>query len=209
MSIKLENFLVLLITCAICAGVIAWSFFLNFGKISIQANVPFEIHNISKQTIVCQNKQCFQKVPIGTFEATFTSAGYHDITQQIVIKRFQTTNFSLNFILKPVLISHGFYKPLPYSDYLPVEIKSSTTLQWDKQNKNVAYVKAQDSNFELFIWNKKEQKSKKITNLFRLQKPIIYWGNTGKFLLLQNEINYYLIAFMAFIPLKYLFISPL
>jgi len=192
MSIRLEKFLILFVTLAVCALILAWSFFLNFGKIQISSNQPFEIYNLAKQPLVCETKECFFKVPIGTFNVTFQAEEFKNITAQIEIRRFQTTEATLNFEYQPVLIKSGNITNAEESDF---KIKFVTDAQekWDKYLQNVAYFKTEGRKTELMLYNKPIDEFVKITNFYNFEDAEIFWGEIGDKLIVRNNQDFYLV----------------
>lgn len=192
MSFRSEKILVLFITLLISAGVLVWSFFLHFGKISIEANQPFEIQGIGKQTITCLASPCLIKVPTGVFNASFKAKDFREIQGTVEIQRFQTTSVKLTFEYQPILkkLNQSFLKEqLP----LPSSLQAQIAPTWNFEKTKVAYLKTDNFNFELWIWDKNTKKTTKITNFYNFIQPVLFWDQINQFILVQNQADFYLV----------------
>lgn len=193
MSLRLEKFLVLFVTLILCGLILAWSFFLNFGKIEINSNQPFEIHGLAKQPILCQSTYCLEKVPIGVFNATFKSDQFKDINTILEIRRWQTTEAILTFEYEPVLIVSEKPQVETKLPETPSELGEETLLVWDKYLQNAVYFNKQGTKTELMLWNNPAKENLKITNFYNFEDAAIYWGKTGTKILVRNNTDYYLV----------------
>lgn len=192
MSIKLEKYIVLFVTLLLSAGIIAWTFFLHFGKIQITSNQPFTIQGLGKTDLNCPKTSCLHKVPIGNFNVTFHAENFRNLRTKIEIKRFQTSELDLIFEYQPILntLQNTIAKEeLP----IPTELKKDISPTWNKQNNKIVYLQNNENLLELLIWDKQTKESNKITNFYSLKKPQFYWDNLNKNILLQDQNDFYLI----------------
>lgn len=186
MSPKLEKFIVLIGTLIVCIGIIAWSFFFNFGKIEIESNQPFQVEGIGKTPLVCQTGKCLYKVPTGVFEAIFHADQYQDILTPIEIRRFQTTSAELNFKFAPQLITlSNNSTPNPILE-LPDFLQNNPFYRWNQAKTQIAFLEEDATRLILFIWDIKNEQKNKITFFYNLTNPEFFWG-TKKMILREKE----------------------
>ena len=192
MSLRFEKFLVYFLIISISLFMIIWTFFLNWGKIEIISNQPFQISGLGKSKIICPMQHCLEKVPIGDFATIFYSEGFEDIQATISIRRWKTTEAVLTFKYKPVLVDLGAIQRDDFPE-IPLFLQEKIIPTWDNTFQKIAYFEKNQTVIDLFLWQKEKQKVQKITSFYNFQKPQIYWGKTGNFLILQNEADFFLI----------------
>ncbi len=119
----------LLLALGISVFVILWTFVLNKGAVVLQGEAPFEVKKGLLVDYKCEESPCKFRLPPGAYVYTVNKQGYQPENITVEVKRWQTSEISLDFKLEPVVKKLGeaakFVYPAGVRD---VKVKSQIRL---------------------------------------------------------------------------------
>lgn len=94
------------ISILLAAAVIAWTFFLNKGKLVIEGPAPFRVSAGGKQ-MACEQSPCMMELAPRVYDITLQKDGYYDASQRAEIKRWKDTKVTAQFEFIPAIREKG------------------------------------------------------------------------------------------------------
>ncbi|MBI2638556.1 hypothetical protein HYW83_03130 [Candidatus Peregrinibacteria bacterium] len=94
------------ISILLAAGVIAWTFFLNKGKLVAEGPAPFRMNAGGKQ-IVCEKSPCIIELAPRSYDITLQKDGYYDASQRVAVARWKETKIAAQFEFIPKVYDRG------------------------------------------------------------------------------------------------------
>lgn len=180
--------LVILILFTVAAiFTIVWGMFLNYGKITVDAQAPFMVNVIAGPSVECEQNPCEIQLKPGLHTVIFQKSGFREVRQDIDVKRWGNSDIKVDFkfipIIEPVETED---KTKTDDDIVPANAITSYILP-DKED--VFYLKEEADGKESLMF--KKGKEDKIIAYFpkSLGNPLITASDNGQKVAILEQLD--------------------
>lgn len=122
---KRYSLIILVLFAAGAVFTVVWGMFLNFGKLTVQAEAPFQIDVITGPSQDCTQSPCQLELKPGKHTVVFRKNGFKDQTQQLEIKRWGTNEIKVDFQFIPTVEEVTNTESTPEQTTVPQEALTS------------------------------------------------------------------------------------
>lgn len=172
--------LLILVFFAIAAiFTVIWGLFLNYGKITVNGQAPFEVNVISGPTIKCQQSPCEIELKPGPHAVIFQKSGFREIRENIDVQRWGNGDVKIDFQFIPVIepVENAAELSTDQTADIPKEAVASYLMP---NNNNIFYLAVAADGREALMF-KGDGESKVIAYFPKsLENPTILASENGK-----------------------------